>query len=448
LNACALNFYLVHPGKKIMKLTCSAKIFAVSVCAAFCCVAPLALGAKDQGESGPLSLWSRLKEGKVSAEVRYRFEAYERDGAPFTAPAYAPTLRLTLGYETPSFHGFSVLAQGAALIVTGPADYSIPTLPSQNRPDRPAIFDPRYVDLNQAYLGWTRGTKHKKLAVTAGRQEIMLNDGRFITISTWRQDHQNFDAAKLYADLPREFSFTYWYLNRVYRVVGHDATDGKPPMHSHLLNLAWEKPNQVNVSLYGVLLDFRQPVFYEQSTETLGVRATGPYQFSKHWSALYAAEVANQRNFGTNPYHVNENYYLGELGPAWHGIGVQAGYALLQGRSVTDKLSTPLSHPFNGWTDLFVNNPSSGNSHGLEVRYLTSKGAPSLLNGGDFTVTYFDYHSDSNRIHYGSELDMALAYRVKRVSSRWEIGWRFGRYWADRLFTNAVRTSIYTSFSL
>jgi len=42
---------------------------------------------------------------------------------------------------------------------------------------------------------------------------------------------------------------------------------------------------------------------------------------------------------------------------------------------------------------------------------------------------------------------MAVAYKVKKVSNRWEIGWRFGRFWADRLFTNAVRTSIYTSFS-
>ena len=431
-----------------MKLTWCVRIFSLSVCGVLGVVAPLGLEAQDQGESAPRSLWSVFKEGKVSAEARYRFEAFERDGAHYTAPAYAPTLRLTLGYETTSFHGFSAFAQGAAMIVTGPADYSIPTLPSQNRPDRPAIFDPRYVDLNQGYVRWTHGPQNKNLAVTVGRQEIMLNDGRFITISSWRQDHQTFDAAKFSAQLPWNVSFTYAYLNRVYRVVGHDATDGKPPMHSHLLNLAWAKPSQVNVSLYGVLLDFREPVLYAQSTQTFGLRMTGPYQFSKHWSAFYAAEAANQRNFGTNPNRVDENYYLGELGPAWHGIGVQAGYALLQGRTVTDILTTPLAHPFNGWTDLFVNNPSLGNSHGLEARYLTAKGAPSLLNGGDFTVTYFDYHSDSNRIHYGGELDMAMAYKVRKVSNRWEIGWRFGRYWADRLFTNAVRTSIYTSFSL
>ena len=431
-----------------MKLIWVSRILTVFVCCVVSIGVPPKLSAQDQGESASRSLWSVIKEGKFSGEARYRFEAFERDGAPFTAPAYAPTLRISLGYETPTFHGFSAFAEGAAEIVTGKADYSIPTIPSQNRPDRPVIFDPRYLDLNQGYLKWTGGQPDKKLTLTLGRQEIMLNDGRFITISIWRQDHQHFDAAKLKLDLPGNFSFTYAYLNRVYRVMGHDATDGMPAMHSHLLDLAWKKPSRVNVSLYGVLLDFRLPVLYTQSTQTFGLRATGPYQFTKNWSALYAAEFANQRNFGTNPARVNANYYLGELGPAWHGIGVQAGYALLKGRSVTDKLTTPLSHPFNGWTDLFANDPSLGNSHGLEARYLTATGAPKFLNGGDFRVTYFDYHSDSNRIHYGSELDAAMAYRVKRVSKRWEIGWRFGRYWADRLFTNAVRASIYTSFSL
>ena len=435
-------------AENFMKLTWSARIFAVLVCGVVYFAAPIVLTAQDRTEPAPSSLWSLIKEGKVSAEARYRFEAFERDGAPFTATAYAPTLRLALGYETPTFHGFSALAQGAALIVTGPADYSIPTAPSQNRPDRPSISDPRYVDLNQGYLRWTHGAQNRKLELTVGRQEIMLNDGRFISISTWRQDHQHFDAAKLKADLPWNFSFTYAYLNRVYRVMGLDATDGKPAMHSHLLDLVWKKKEQINVSLYGVLLDFHLPALYAQSTQTFGLRATGPYRFSKQWSALYAAEFANQRNFGSNPNRVNANYYLGELGPAWHDIGVQAGYALLQGRSATDKLSTPLSHPFNGWTDLFASNPSLGNSHGLEARYLTAGGPLGFLGGTQSTIIFYDYHSDSNRIHYGRELDIALAYRVKRVSDRWEIGWRFGRYWADHLFTNAVRTSIYTSFSL
>src|SRR5260221_75305 len=148
-----------------MKFIWIARILAVLVCGVFFIGVPLKLSAQDQVESQPSSLLSLIKEGKFSGEARYRFEAFERDGPPFTAPAYAPTLRIALGYETPTFHRFSVFAEGAALIVTGPADYSIPSVPSQNRPDRPAIFDPRYVDLSQGYVRWTGGTQNKKLAV-------------------------------------------------------------------------------------------------------------------------------------------------------------------------------------------------------------------------------------------------------------------------------------------
>jgi len=431
-----------------MKLTWGTRVPVLVVCAVLCLVSPFTLTAQEPEEAMAHSPWEYVKKGKISAETRYRFEAFERDGAPFTAPAYAPTLRIGLGYETPSFHGLSAFAQGVAILVTGPADYSIPTSPSQNRPDRPAVLDPKSLELGQGYLRWIGGPQDKNLELTVGRQEIMLNDGRFITLSAWRQNHQTFDAVRLKAELPWHVSFSYAFLNRAYRVMGRDATDGKPPMHSHLLDLAWRKADKVNISLYGVLLGFRAPTDFNLATQTFGLRATGPYQFKKNWGAVYTAEFANQRNFGNNPNIVNANYYLGELGPAWRGFSVLAGYALLGGRSATDKLSTPLAHPFNGWTDLFANNPSLGNSHGLEARYLTANGPLPLLGSIYSTLTYYDYHSDSHPIHYGSELDMALAYKVRRVSDRWEIGWRFGRYWADHLFTNAVRTSIYTSFSL
>jgi hypothetical protein len=51
-------------------------------------------------------------------------------------------------------------------------------------------------------------------------------------------------------------------------------------------------------------------------------------------------------------------------------------------------------------------------------------------------------------VHYGSEFDSQVAHTLKSTGDRLEIGWRFSRYWADRLFTNAYRTSIYTSFTL
>jgi hypothetical protein len=442
--ACAVQ------GQANMTLKWASRIVALCLGAIFCSVAPLHLAAQDQAPQEPESrrFWSWLKEGKISFDTRFRFEGFERDGAPFASPAYAPTLRLALGYETPAYHGFSVFAQGDAVLVTGPADYSVPALPSQNRPNLPAILDPKSLELSQGYLKWTHGIPDKKLTLTLGRQELTLNDGRFLSISAWRQVHGTFDAARVDMELPLNFSFTYAFINRFYREDGYNATDGEQPMHSHMWNLAWRRPDRIKIAFYGLLLDFRAPAQFATSTQTYGLRVTGPYMFNKDWSLVYAAEYAKQKNYGTNPSRVDANYYLGELGPGWRGFTFKAGYALLGGRSVTDKLTTPLAPPFNGWTDLFFNDPSAGGGNGLQARYLTASGPIRFLDGAVATLIFYDYHSDNLHIHYGKELDSAMAYKVKRVSNRWEIGWRFGRYWSDQLFTPALRTSVYTSFTL
>lgn len=441
------------------------RIAALSLGVVFFSVVPPSAGAQDQVPQTQTSqtqapqdqsaqelslnrLWPWLKKGKISFNTRLRFEGFERDGAPFTATAYAPTLRLALGYETPAYHGFSVFAQGEAVIVTGPADYSDPTLPSQNRPNLPAILDPKSVELNQGYVKWVHGDPHKNIALTVGRQELTLNDGRFLGSSSWRQVHGSFDAARVDAQLPLNFSFTYAYINRFLREVGYDATDGHPPMHTHMFNLAWNKTGDISVALYGLLAGYRAPAQFPLATQTYGLRANGPYQFNENWSLVYTVEFAKQMNYGSNPNREDENYYLGEIGPGWHDFSVKAGYAVLGGRSATDLLTTPFAPPRNGWTDLFFNNPSSVVGNGLEARYVTASGPIRFLGGAVATVIYYDYHSDYPQVHYGSELDSSMAYKIKKVSDRWEIGWRFGRYWADHLFSNAVRTSIYTSFTL
>jgi hypothetical protein len=279
------------------------------MCVAFFAAAP-DLPAQDQQEppSAPRVAWNWLEQGHISANIRYRFETFERDGAPFTAPAYAPTLRLAAGYETPLFHGFTAFAQGEAVEITGPADYNDPTLPPQTRPDRPIILDPKSLELSQAYLQWTHSIDHKKLALTVGRQELTLNDGRFLSVSPWRQVHGSFDSVKFDADLPRNFSFTYAFINRFNREAGYDATDGQPPMHTHMANLVWRKPDQVRVSLYSLLLDYRSPAQFPMSTQTYGLRANGPYQFNSDWSVVYTAEFAKQQNYGANPNRVDANY--------------------------------------------------------------------------------------------------------------------------------------------
>jgi Alginate export len=431
-----------------MRSKCSSNTLAVSLAAALFLAAAPSLAAQDQLQPQSLTheTWDWLRRGQISANIRYRFETFERDGSPFTAPAYAPTLRLAAGYQTPSFHGFTFFAQAEAVEITGPADYNDPTLPPQLRPDRPTILDPKSLELSQAFVQWTHSIDHKKLQLAVGRQELTLNDGRFLSVSPWRQVHGSFDSIKFDADLPANFSFTYTFINRFNRETGYDATDGQPSMHTHMTDLVWRKPDQIHVSLYTLLLDYRSPAQFSMSTQTYGLRANGPYQLINDWSVVYTAEFAKQKNYGANPNRVDANYYLGELGPGWRGWEFKGGYSLLAGRSSTDELTTPLAPPHNGWTDLFFNTPSIPEGNGLEARYLSATGPLPFL--GETTIIYYDYHSDFPRVHYGSEFDSQVAHKFKRTGDRLEIGWRFARYWADRLFTNSLRTSLYTSFTL
>jgi hypothetical protein len=441
---------LQESGHPTMKSTWHLTILVLCACGVFPMAVPRNAIAQDQTpeKPAPHSLWSLAKEGKVSFNARFRFETFQRDGAPFTAPAYAPTLRLALGYETPQFHGFSAFAQGEAVIVTGPADFNIPTLPSQVHPDRPTINDPKSLELSQGYVRWTHRIASRNLGLTIGRQEITLNDGRFLNYSAWRQIHGSFDAARADVDLPLHVSFTYAFINRFYRQSGYEATDGHPLMHTHLWNLTWSKPDRTRVSFYGLLLNYQSPAQFAMSTKTFGVRANGPYGFDKNWKLLYTAEFAKQKNYGANPNRVDANYYLGELGPEWRGFGVKAGYALLAGRTPTDKLSTPLAPPFNGYTDLFFLNPSGGGGNGLEARYVNASGPVQFLDGTVATLIFYDYHSDNLHVHYGREFDAQFVYKMKRINNRWEVGWRFSRYWSIELFTPALRTSVFTSFTL
>jgi Alginate export len=217
-----------------MRSNWRSNLLAASIGAALCIhVAPkLAAQDKQQPAAVPQEAWNWLKQGSPYLNTRYRFETFRRADAPFTAPAYAPTLRLALGYQTPSFYGFSAFAELEAVEITGPADYNDPTLPSQLRPNRPTILDPKSLQLGQGYVTWTHTVDHKALQLTVGRQELTLNDGRFLSVSPWRQVHGSFDAVKFDTDLPRSFSLSYAFINRFNREAGYDATDGRRCIHT------------------------------------------------------------------------------------------------------------------------------------------------------------------------------------------------------------------------
>jgi hypothetical protein len=390
--------------------------------------------------------------GKFAATARYRYEIYSQDSTPavpITDDAAASTLRIALGYETPPLQGVSVFAEYEGVRQVGTDNYRIPTVPKQNRTTLAPIIDPEGDELNQVFVKYA--APDGSVVLKVGRQEIMLNDGRFVSISLWRQNHQTFDAVTVYAAPRRDVTVFYGYLGEVQRVNGGAATDGRLEMNSHLGNVAYKRPGALTATAYAYVLDNRdgrlpastKPLFY--STKTFGVRVEGPRTLSKDWSLLYTGEFAHQSDNAGNPNLVNARYVQVRAGAGYRGTNLDAGYLVLSGTSATNKFQTPMSHPINSWVEKFSANPSVGPNHGLRIATV-ALGGP-MVPGLTYNVIFYDYRANSGSAPYGRELDLALEYRVLPVDKRWVVGWRFGHYRADQLFTHSLRTSGFTSFT-
>lgn len=370
---------------------------------------------------------------EYGADLRYRYEWFD-----INETSKASTLRLGLKAKASVGDYFSGFAELEAVEQFNDG-YNVPTVPAQNKPGYPVIADPRGTEMNQAYVQYADPAG--LLQMRAGRQEIMLNNGRFISTAGLRQNHQSFNGFTLTTVPLAGLKLEYGYLNRVLRVLGKRASNGRADMDSHFYNLGYQIDNVGTLKTYGVLLDYdSEPT---NSVDTYGMRFEGNSPMPG-WQFLSTVEYAIQRDAERNPNHVNADYRLLELGVQVSDIAYRAGYNLLSGDSLTNKFITPLSHTFNSLTELFLVNPSLGDNHGLEVFSATVAGKVPKIEALTFLTVLYDYNADSGSAHYGNGLDLMLEYKgVPRTT----FSWRLGRYWADELGSDATRTSLYVAYS-
>lgn len=385
---------------------------------------------------------------KFDASLRYRYEIFSRDEDMVTPPnaeSKASTLRLGVTLDARINEHVGGFLELESVHQVGEDDYNIPTIPGQAIAGFPVIADPQGTELNQAYL---RLYAPGKSVFKLGRQEIMLNDGRLISNSAWRQNHQSFDAASLMAAPYEPATIEIGYLSRVLRVFGSEASNGRTDLSGKYFNLGYTIPDIGVAKLYGVLLDFDTEV--TNSTDTYGIRYVGNLPLGRTDARFLATvDYARQYDAADNPNQVDVDYRLVEAGlKAWN-IDFILGNAVLGGKSSTNKFSTPLAHPFNGFTELFLFNPSLGTAnHGLDARYLRVAGAVPGIRDTHATLVAYDYKSDAGDVHYGNELDIDVVWKASRIGKDLRLGWRFGRYRSDQLFSDALRTSVWASYAL
>lgn len=403
-------------------------------------------GADSPAQAADLP--SAFSLGQFYGQGRYRFEAYEQastTAAPIVGVGDASTLRVDLGYRTAPLEGLSFFVELNSVFAVGSDLYRIATVPSQNKVGFPTINDPTGTDLHQLELVWNRAGSPVRFKI--GRDELQVNNGRFIGNSLWRQTPQTVDLAQVGLSPGGGIELAYTYMGRVHRTLGRNATDGTLSMDSHLATAGWSRPGVVSANAYGLWLNYDRPDEWVYSTSTLGLRVTGPYRINADWSVVYTADLARQRNFAHNPNRISEPYWDYELGLSFRGESALLGWTVLGARSATDILTTPLSPPFNGWVEKFGPNPAVASGAGENIRYASLSGPMPGVPGLTHTLVYYEYYADSTGAHFGNEVDFALEWKAAPISKALTVGLRFGAYRADTLYSNCIRDSLYAVYA-
>jgi len=413
------------------------RIFSVLVLSAVYCGSAIAEPENDGSDSPDNETGGfvdSLKQGDLAVSFRYRFE-YVTDGTTELTgkDARASTLRTSLSYHSRPFHGFAGFVEFENVSVLGKNSFNNKGFGhlSNGVDDRPVVADVKDTDVNQVYFDLTA---IPDTVIHAGREEILLDNQRFIGNVGWRQKHQFFDAVSVKNRTIPRTTVTYVHLFKVNRIFG----DSKP-MNSNLINVAVRLSESAKLVGYVYLLDYKNAGDFGLASNTFGFRLSGTQSVREGWNLLYDAEYAKQADGGNNPNAIDADYYRLEGGMAlYDSVTIKAGHEVLGGSTSEGQFNTPLAtlHAFNGWADKFLTTPGNG----LKDTYVSLGGK---YRSFGLSGIYHWFRSDTGSIEYGNEMNLLLTYK-----SPWKqtFGFKAAFYRADLYSEDTDKLMIYSAY--
>ena len=350
-------------------------------------------------------------ETKPIFDLRLRSETV--DQAPLADDSHATTLRLRAGFETGKAWNTALLIEGEGVLPIQTNYRPDPTIPEMTT--HPVIADAENYEINRFQL---TNTSLPGTTITLGRQRIALDDQRFVGPVAWRQNEQTFDALRVVNRTVANLVIDATYFNKVNRVFGERSPQGDYEGDSGLLNVSYQT-KLGKITAFGYLLDFENiptvAAAVRDSTKTYGARFAGERPAGKVKLA-YALSYAKQSEWADNPLTFDLDYKFAEGSVTWKQFTLGVGEEILEGNGVKG-FTTPLAtlHKFQGWADKFLSTPPNG----LEDKYatlgVTLKGVGSL-DTLSLVTAYHDYQAEHIDADYGSESDVSLAAKYKRVN--------------------------------
>ena len=362
--------------------------------------------AQSEASSAATTDWATefadaFKNGEFDLGFRYRYEYV--DSGIFDRNANASTLRTRLVYKSGEFRN---------VFLTLNVDDVRPIVANNFNDTRngktqyPIVADPKGTDLNLASLTWN-GLENGSLVL--GRQRIIRANHRFVANVVWRQNEQTYDALSFSYKVSEKFDFFVSYVDRVKRIFG--PNEGVPTSsfrsNSFLFDAGYEFSPLFKLFGYMYLLEFDNSAVF--SSQTVGLRGTGAYEFGNGPTLDYQVEFAGQSDYKNNPDSYDANYYLLDAALKWERFGFRLGYEVLEGDGSNGSFQTPLAtlHKFNGWADRFLVTPVDG----LEDLYI--EGNAQFLKG-KWALVYHWFSANNGGGDWGDELDFVASWKFKK----------------------------------
>lgn len=347
----------------------------------------------------PASLEEALARGKISLNVRMRYEGVEQ---PPLRDAHALTLRTRLGYTTAALHGWKATVEAENVVAADGDAYSQAGL-NPGGAGRAVVADPECTEINQAALAYETG----RTSLTLGRQKLVLDNARFVGDVGWRQNQQTFDAAVVQDKSWAQTALTYAFLHQVNRVFSGRHPQGNWESASHVFNAAYAGLPGGTLTGYAYLLDFDNSAV--NSCATYGVSFGGSRDLPGGVKLPYRVEAALQRDYGSSTLSYSARYLSLEAGLGCKSGGVTLGYEVL-GSDNNVGFKTPLAtlHAFNGWADLFLTTPAAG------LRDAYAKATANLPEGFSLVAFFHRFTLDRTGATAGSEWDAQVSRKLGR----------------------------------